>query len=38
MYVDMMSSVLGEVVELAVLVVHGMVPLFQVKELIQLVA
>jgi hypothetical protein len=31
-HVDMMSPVLGEAIELVIVVVHGVVPLLQVEE------
>jgi hypothetical protein len=37
-YISMTSAVLGEAIELAVLVIHGVVPWFQVEELLQLAA
>jgi hypothetical protein len=37
-YISMTSAVLGEATELAVLIVHGVVPWFQVEELLQLAA
>jgi hypothetical protein len=36
--VDIVGPILGEGVEQAYIVIHGMVPLLQVKELLQLVA
>jgi hypothetical protein len=37
-YITMTSVVLGETIEVAVLVVHRVVPWFQVEELLQLAA
>jgi hypothetical protein len=37
-HVNMMSPVLGEVVELVGVVIHGVVPLLQVEELLQFAA
>jgi hypothetical protein len=37
-HVDVMCPILGEAIQLATVVIHGVVPLFQVEELLQLVA